>query len=114
MSSPIQGQTPGDPTTSSACSGYAYSTPSGGGDASSVPLALVQTGVAYIILYSTLSTLLFVLLCAVFMKNGLGTSRRNSPVVWILGASMLLGVLGSVLDTVSSVASFLVLVESGL
>ncbi|KDN52942.1 hypothetical protein K437DRAFT_132990 [Tilletiaria anomala UBC 951] len=66
----------------------------------SIPLALVQQGVAHIILYSTLSTLLFVLLCVVLMKDGLSPSKRRTPVVWLLGLAMLLGVIGSALDTV--------------
>ncbi len=91
MSSPLAGQTPGDTSTTNTCD-----------TGNAVPLSLVSTGIAYIILYSTLSTLLFVLLCAVFMKDGLSRSKRRAPVVWVLGASMMLGVLGSVLDTVSS------------
>ena len=93
MSSPIAGELP---VAGSECApgqeGYDSS--------NAVPLALVQQGVAYIILYSTLSTLLFVLLCVLLMKDGLTAAKRRTPIAWVLGFSMLLGVIGSSLDTV--------------
>ncbi|PWN46862.1 hypothetical protein IE53DRAFT_371955 [Violaceomyces palustris] len=65
-----------------------------------VPTALVKAGVTYIILYSTLATLLFVLLCVVLLKDGLRAHKRKLPIFWTLGVAMIGGLLGSVLNTV--------------
>ena len=66
-----------------------------------VPVSLVRNGVLYIILYSMLATLLFVLLCAVLLKNGLSPQKRKLPIVWVLGFSMFGALLGSTLNMVS-------------
>lgn len=60
----------------------------------------VRLAVTYIILYTSLCTVLFMLLTTILLKGGLESAKRRSPIVWLLAASILLGLVASVFDTV--------------
>lgn len=64
-----------------------------------VQVQLVRTGILYIILYSTLASLLFVLASVVVLKHGLSPRKRRLPTAWIVGLAMTLGLIGSVTNT---------------
>lgn len=78
-----------------------------GEEGQSVPLALVRTGTTFIILYSTCATLLFVLTCFMLLRHSHAHERRRRlPMLLILCLAMVLGLLGSILNTVSTSVAF--------
>jgi len=60
-----------------------------------VSVGLVKVGVTYIILYSTLATLLFGMAALVLLRHGFNTRKRWLPQAWALGFSLVLGLIGS-------------------
>lgn len=60
----------------------------------------IRLAVTYIILYTSLCTVLFLLLTIILLKGGLDSAKRRSPIVWLLAASILLGLVASIFDTV--------------
>jgi NADH:ubiquinone oxidoreductase subunit 6 (subunit J) len=66
----------------------------------------VRTGVLFIIVYSTCTALLFLLLATVLRRHSFGEAspaerRARLPMLAVLSLSMVLGLLGSILNTVS-------------
>ncbi|PWN43613.1 hypothetical protein IE81DRAFT_346417 [Ceraceosorus guamensis] len=66
-----------------------------------VPRGLVRTGTLFIIVYSNCTALLFILLSTMLFRYSFSEERkRKLPILVVLSLSMVLGLFGSILNTV--------------